>query len=874
MTAALDFIGRTLASFAQWLSRPIVATARDAASKWRAKRGASRSRTHRAWRAVLHLSEGGRRYAPLIAVVGLAIATPTASGYEKVTGTFGASCESLPCPAGQFDEPTSVAVNDSTEDVYVVDSGDDRVEWFNATGSKFEGQFDGSGKYEIASKNEKLTGAAPPTGKFLQPGAIAVNNDAASIAHGDVYVADVGHDVVDEFAANGEYEGQIAGGHCEDEEEPLPCSTGVLVPFNGLIEVATNPSGGIWVYEAEHAEVYEFTDAGALEEKFATNEPSLVTGFAVDSSGNVYTVPGDPGETQAPVAEYEKATGARIRRVTPYELIAGTASLAIIGANDDVLVDTGSDIELYRPPLAEQGEPFQKFPSGGLSESPGIAVNGEEGEGTLYATQRTADNVEIFAAGAPEQPQIASAKATSTTSETGQFEVVVKPGDRKTSVTIEYSRDVSTDGKELEGTITTLTGSEVAAEFGEETSTVTGVEFSSASASYYYRVTATNTLGTVRSEVYAYTKLPIIAQENVHEKTSTAALLEATVEPDFIETTYAFEYAETEAALNNGEGIVIHGVTGFLQSNKLEELKRREEQLKKEEEDGLVAPGTVPICPGIAEEGGTGTLPENEAANLKCPVTAEIAGLTPGQKYYYRVVAENRVSKDTENANQGEPILGPIEELKPYAAPAVTTGESASITSTTATLSGEVNPEGAPTTYEFSYISEAGYLHAQEAGATNPYTKGETTKPRQLSASEAIQAVGPVQALDLLPATIYHYALIATNQFGIQSIGEDRTFTTHPPPPPAAAPNPITQTAGVPYLLTVPATSTLVFPANDLPKEEHTNNTGPKPLTPKQKLTKALKACRKDKKKSKRQKCEHAARSKYKVPTKKRHAQK
>jgi hypothetical protein len=61
---------------------------------------------------------------------------------------------------GQLNEPEDVAVNEATGDVYVVDKGNDRVEYFSSTGA-YIGQFSGEGAL---------------TGKFSNPTSIAVDN--------------------------------------------------------------------------------------------------------------------------------------------------------------------------------------------------------------------------------------------------------------------------------------------------------------------------------------------------------------------------------------------------------------------------------------------------------------------------------------------------------------------------------------------------------------------------------------------------------------------------------------------------------------------------------------------------------------------------
>jgi sugar lactone lactonase YvrE len=95
------------------------------------------------------------------------------------------------------------------------------------------------------------------------------------------------------------------------------------------------------------------------------------------------------------------------------------------------------------------------------------------------------------------------------------------------------------------------------------------------------------------------------------------------------------------------------------------------------------------------------------------------------------------------------------------AAPEVTTGEA---TSTTATLSGTVNPRGTSTTYDFEYGTTASY------GASVPVP--DKSVGSGTTAVNVSQAAG-----DLLGNTIYHYRIVATNSYG-STHGEDKTFTT------------------------------------------------------------------------------------------------
>jgi hypothetical protein len=753
------------------------------------------------------------------------------NGYENVTGTFGSGPCTVtvvplePCD-GKFNEPTSVAVNDENEHVYVLDKGNDRVEYFAATETSgtYLGQFDGS---------------ATPAKSFSDPTEIAINNDSFNPDHGWVYVADTGHDVIDEFDEAGKYEGQIAGGKCETEGEPPSCTGGKLIPFKGLLDVAVDPSGNVYVFEAENTQAYEFSETGGLLEKCETNEASQVSGFAVDAAGDLYMVIYKDGQHFAQVLELAHGScGSKAKIKTG---ASPSASIAIIGVNNDLLVDENSEIELFSSKQSgnEFVAPLNTFPATGFAESAGIAVNGANGEGPIYATQRAANDVEIFSPPAPEAPKIVSESAATQPNienegnPEGQFSAMVDAGGLNTTVSFEYSHEATVNGKgelELGGFISTLGAeSSLSAEFTEQDAQ-SPAEVSSFSnfpdRTYYYRAVAENEESKGKptyGKVEAYTKLPVVGEEKTSELTSTSAILEATVNPDWKETTYAFEYAESKAELENGEGTVVPGVTGKHQLEKLEALKKLEAERKKEEAEGKLAPRAALICPGIAINGATGTV-GNEAAELNehvhnpCPVSAEVFGLEPGHTYYFRVVAENEVTEYAANANKGKPVTL-TTAFEPYAPPGIGTGGASDITGTTAALSGEVDPKGADTSYHFAYISQTGYQEAIKNGAANPadgeaayqaalakgapspYAEGETTVSLPLAATEVVringenvtvtrknayesQAIGPIPAAGLLPGKTYHYALVATNKYGAQSIGQDNTFTTSSAAPP------------------------------------------------------------------------------------------
>jgi hypothetical protein len=121
---------------------------------------------------------------------------------------------------GQLQGPEGIAVNEETGDVYVVDAGNKRVEYFSSTGT-YLGQFNGSG---LLSGEDKAAGSGGrswehETGQFTEPTGIAIDNskDPSDPSRGDVYVeagyylnGQDGIYVVDKFSATGEYIAQIA----------------------------------------------------------------------------------------------------------------------------------------------------------------------------------------------------------------------------------------------------------------------------------------------------------------------------------------------------------------------------------------------------------------------------------------------------------------------------------------------------------------------------------------------------------------------------------------------------------------------------------------------------------------------------------------
>lgn len=144
-------------------------------------------------------------------------------------------------------------------------------------------------------------------------------------------------------------------------------------------------------------------------------------------------------------------------------------------------------------------------------------------------------------------------------------------------------------------------------------------------------------------------------------------------------------------------------------------------------------------------------------------ISASLSGLKPGTTYHYRVVATSTAG----STNGADGILTTA------AAPQAVTGSASSITASTATLNGSVNPSSRATTWYFQYGTSTSY-----GSKTSPKDAGSGTSSVPVSAGVA----------GLKSGTTYHFRLVATSDAGTTR-GSDQRFV------PAASPTVLTKPA-------------------------------------------------------------------------------
>ncbi len=431
----------------------------------------------------------------------------SAPAFAKEVHVYESSFGSEGSGPGQFREPLGVAVNDTTHDVYVVDSRNNRVEEFNATGTTLLAEFNG---------------AVAPTGAFSEPTGIAIDNSTNPLdpSKEDVYVIDQGHGVIDKFDSSGTYIGQLTG----TDTPGGPFEPGNGAAPRGPTGVAIDPSGTVWVgiYQGP---LYSFSNA--LDNGYASQ---LVTGFggvenglAVDGEDNLYLIEG--------LVAKVNSVGATLS--DPFGGDGKAFSGAVDPSSGEVYLDSRESIEAFDP----TGTPIENFGSGHLTLSAAMAVDASNGN--VYATDRTQDNVSLFEAF--QQPTVTIGPLSGQSPRAVTLNGTVDPeGKPVNSCVFEYGT-TSAYGQSVPCSPASLgTGSASVPVSAQLTGLVPETV-------YHYRLSAENGAGKSSTEDIVLHTGPIFGGESVSEVASTSATLEDAIDPNGADTHYYIQYGPTTA---------------------------------------------------------------------------------------------------------------------------------------------------------------------------------------------------------------------------------------------------------------------------------------------------------------------------------------
>jgi hypothetical protein len=558
------------------------------------------------------------------------------------TGTFGSSSSS-PVDPYPISEPTDVVVDQATGDIYVTDPGNHRVEKFDSTGHflfMFGRNVNKTAIEESRTSEANICPAAGHAADECQPAAggespgafenpmwLAVDNFA--FGEGNVYVGDLGDNVVTKFNSSGQVIsgwgaagqkngaddpnlplfgplfGLAVGGGCVTPEEPL---TGHCSP-NGTLFVGGRQYGNnVREYTQNGQWMVDTFVEGAWVRVNAAGHPFFVVSpfGTFGSKPEVWTMvprPGSEGEgTTYQVTSDWPANGFALDPSSEevYESVE---------TREDEVEPHGLRIDRYSPdcnPVAGACEPIDTFGEGHLSRGKEVCIPGGYGNPfecqlrvkgvavdgsthTVYAVNSEAGGGEIAVFG-DARPIVTTGEPTDVETSSVTLTGHVDPAGRGaiTDCFFEYGFDKKY-GRSVPCTPDPAS-SPPGSNFTAPTDVTASISGLSPGTHEHYRLVATNDAGATTNgsdRIFATTAPPAIDGLVAEHLTATSAELVAQVNPNGLRTTYRFQYG---LSISYGEEVV----------------------------------GSI------------------EASNTDQEITAQLTGLTPGA-YHFRLVAENKV---------------------------------------------------------------------------------------------------------------------------------------------------------------------------------------------------------------------------------------
>ncbi len=705
---------------------------------------------------------------------------------------------------GQLLEPAGVAVREATlsepsEDVYVVDAGNDRVERFSSTGAFISawgwGVSNGEAKYEVCTSGCRAGVAGEGAGQLDAPGEIAVDNSTSPLdpSAGDVYVANTADDEIEKFGPEGAFIGQV--------------STGSQPALGG---VAVDPSGNLWAYEA-NGEIDGYSNAVANVETSSKGTTlsdygfGAIPGFAVNTLGDFYV------NSLLTVIELNDEGNANLNPIDEKE----STAVAIDLATNDLYIGNVTSVAGFD----SNDSPIERFGSPRLKSTGGVAVSSAAGR--VYVADTAADTLDDFAL--LLVPTVAVTTATEVEGKDGTVAATLVGSVDPEGVEVEecffeYGTSLPSGKTALCEPAPGASGSTVAVQ-----ARVSGLVLNR---TYVYRVVAKNANGVSESESSSFatpagemtlTAEPLVTAAEKQDG-KVVATLQGSVDPGNEEATNCrFEYGTSlpsgqtvacePATVPGSETVEVMAKVSGLQAG-----ARYEYRLLAEDSFGLgesenTEEFNIPVAVvGVTKCGASGLL--NQAATLHGSLEPEglstswffeyrkagstetwsksaeggvekptgrfadpeegVSGLEQDTTYECRLVASNLYGSTTSTEGQekeGEPVGN--HEFTTALPPEVVAAAAAEVGFSSVTLNATINGFGAADSYRFEYGTSETY------GSSTP----------EVTLKDPVRGEAPVsvQLTGLQPATTYHFRIVVTQpDGGGTATGVDVKFTTFP----------------------------------------------------------------------------------------------
>jgi hypothetical protein len=440
--------------------------------------------------------------------------------------------------------------------------------------------------------------------------------------------------------------------------------------------------------------VAEFDDTGAATGSTVTINPSGFCDFDMDAAGNFYA----PSSYGGGATSKYNSSGTLQYVVDNGNSIASAADYS----NNDIYVNVRNKVNHY----TSTGQLVESFGTAegaytGMSSSRGIAVNPVT-HAVYVGSNGSPTRVDKFiSTGVITIADVTTDPATELTRTSAKLNGTVNPD------------NVNTTNCKFEwGTTTAYSGGSVPCDQGHVftgnsttpvTAPLTGLL---GGTTYHFRLAVTNAQGKSNGPDREFTTVSAVKDVvtlDPSNVTRTSATLRGSFDADGYATSYWFEWAQ--------------GCCGEVLSNKV----------------------PLPAPPG--ENVGTPVGTYEAAQN--------ISGLTKNTTYRFRLVAKNELG-ETKGAIKTFTTVGNVKGVKPL--------PPTEISYQTATLHGELDPDGFATEYWFEWTSPGGFSFDNKSSVGNAGP-----------AAGAIEVNTPITGLQ--PGTGYYFRFVAKNELG-QTTGQ------------------------------------------------------------------------------------------------------
>jgi hypothetical protein len=570
-----------------------------------------------------------RRQGVVAVLVGtLALLCAASIHAEVLVGTSGTG-------AGQVLQPRGVAVDEESGLLYVVDSGNSRIDVFDADTQAFVKAFgwgvsDGRLEFQTCTTSCLPGLAGDGAGQFNNPTGVAVDNDSSSPSFHAVYVTDSGNARVQKFSSGGAFQWMVGGGvnkttgdnFCAagsgdscgagssgtDEEEFSLSETGEIgglaVAPGGILSVADQ----VGEPPSRKGRIQRYSDTGTymapplfLEVEGGAGR---TIGFAIATGGDFYVATSD---STGAVRHYS-STGTCLNCANPINPSFNITAIAVDDAGNLFLAEnnlTSSGVFRTVRQFDSAGSQLRAFY--GLLKSPvrGMAPYTHE-DGRLFASEEGRVLYMDFPPPGPVAPPDSKGVfADQVRSSSATFHSLVNPEGDPTTFHYQYVDQASFEAEGWAGAAvkTSSESNSIGSDFNlhEAVQKVTGL---AAETEYRFRVVATSSAGVATGVEGTFETTPPVEFGEVWstEVDGESATLYTEVNPMGFPSTGYFEYVDDAA----------YQVSGFTTAQK--------------------TPSGAPLDLGSKEEVGL--------------ASSEATDLDPNTLYHYRLRAENNCKTD------------------------------------------------------------------------------------------------------------------------------------------------------------------------------------------------------------------------------------